>query len=240
MGGSTTLHVVSATLQRPSSFLIDAVSSGTFTNASNTYGIPAGIVISTGNVNDYNDGPNTLENNSTSYGVPATVAQNALLSPISGKSIHYDVTQLDIDFTTDTGDVFFYVTFGSEEYAEWKGSSFIDAFGLYLDDINIAYYNGNPINVNHPDMSFCPGTELDGVLSCNSPMLFSAAGLSIGDTHTLTFIIADSGDSGLDSTAFISSLGGEKPPVDVAEPATLALLGFGLAGFAVARRRKIA
>lgn len=109
------------------------MSSGTYTNVSGTYGIGSGIVISSGNVNAYNDGPNNSSSTTTAYGTLATAAQQALLFPISGQANHFDATQLDVTFTTSTGSVFFLVTFGSDEFPEFKNSSFIDAFGLYLN-----------------------------------------------------------------------------------------------------------
>lgn len=212
------------------------VSSGTFTNASNTYGIGPGIALSTGSVLDYGDGPNTEDSRSSDYGVAATTAQEALLDPITGGTLdHYDVTQLDLTFNSSTGSVFFLVTWGTEEYPEFIGSTFIDAFGLYLNGVNIAASGGQPINVDHPDMEALAGTELDGILAPgNNPvMLFSGSAMPTG--NTLTFIIADSGDGIFDATAYISSLSGMNP---IPVPAAAWLLGSGLLGLiGFARRR---
>lgn len=212
------------------------LSIGTFTNASGTYGLPAngGVVISSGDVADYEDGPNLSSSNTTDYGVPATVAQEGLLDPITGGFLnHNDVTQIDITFDMLPGfdTVFFDVVFGSDEYDEFVGSSFIDAFGLYVNGTNIASVGGLPINIDHPDMAFLPGTELDGILAPGGvPLLEFSQFVGDGSVgNILTFIIADSGDSALDSTAYITALGGSDP--DVPEPSALvALVSLGLIG----------
>lgn len=192
---------------------------GTFVNPTSTYGIGDGIVLSTGDVDDYNDGPNTDSGNTTHYGTSATPAQEALLDPITGGSFdHFDVAVMKIRFDMLPGfdEIFFNVTFGSEEYPEYVGSSFIDGFGLYVNGVNIASVDGSPVNINHPDMVAEPGTELDGVLGGSTGPFgafvhtFSA---SVNPTdNELIFIVADASDDLLDTTVYISQLGGSPPP----------------------------
>ncbi len=216
---------------------------GTYTNASGTYGIGPGIVISSGDVADYGDGPNTSGSNTTGYGVAATAAQELILDAISGASNYFDVTQIDINFSLDAlhDTVFFNVVFGSDEWAEFVGSNFIDAFGLLVNGTNVAFTGGFPINVNHPGMAAVPGTELDGILAPGgNPVLTFSSVVGFGASGTLTFIIADRGDTVLDSTAYISALGGEPPATAVPEPATGLLVAAGAAEFFRRRRRAAA
>jgi hypothetical protein len=220
-------------------------STGTYTNASGTYGIGPGIVISSGAASDYSDGPNTSTGNTTAFGASATAAQEALLDPITGGGFdHFDVTQLDVSFDMlpGFGDVFFNVVFGSEEFNEFVGSSFIDGFGLYVNGTNIASVDGLPVNINHPDFGFETGTELDGILGGADdgfgPLVHTFSAPVNPTGNLLTFIIADTSDTILDSTAYISQLGGSPPPNHNPTPATLALLAVGLAGIAYQRRRQ--
>ncbi len=212
---------------------------GTFTNASGTYGIGSGFVFSTGNVSDYSDGLNTNSQKTTAYGTPATAAQNSLLTPITGQQSQFDVAQVDIEFDLKAGfdTIFFNTVFGSEEFPQFVNSSFIDGFGLIVNGQNIAFTGGNPANINNPDFQAITGTELNGVLAPKgNPVVTFSKFLGDGKTgNKLTFIIADTSDSNLDSTAYFSALGGAVPTTKPV-PVPPAVAGVILAGGLLSRK----
>lgn len=217
VGAGGGINVTGMTLSANTSFLGE-MSSGTFTAGPGApYGLNGdGIVLSTGDVADYGGGPDTINGETTSYGVAATAAQEVLLDPITGGMLdHNDVTQLDINFDLQAGfdTLFFNLVFGSEEFPDFVGTMFIDGFGIYLNGTNIATFSGSPVNVDHPDFATTPGTELNATLAPNGdPLLTFSAPLTDGQTgNTITFIIADTFDDLLDSTVYIASLGGTPP-----------------------------
>jgi hypothetical protein len=211
---------------------------GTFTNATGTYGIGAGIVFSTGNVSDYSDGANTGPGKTTNYGTSQTAAQKSLLTAITGQQNHYDVAQIDIDFDLKAGfdTIFFNTVFGSEEFPEYVNSQFVDGFGLFVNGQNIAFSGGNPVNIKNPNFQAITGTELDGVLAPNgNPVVTFSQFLGDGKKgNKLTFIIADTSDNRYDSTAYFSALGGAVPPKPVPVPPAVA--GVILAGGLLSRK----
>jgi hypothetical protein len=156
-------------------------SSGTYTNASGTYGVGPGVVLSTGAVqgfvspdpdqredaSGYSDGADLRDNNSWGYSDPVTFLrpaspeQEALLDPITANGdpacqpscTHYDVTELIINFDMQPGvtEVSFNIVFGSEEWEEFRDSQFVDGFGMFLNGVNIASVLGQPVNIQHPE-----------------------------------------------------------------------------------------
>ena len=225
-------------------------STGTFTNQSKTYGIGAGIILSTGDVASYGDGENRFQSLTTNYalktkstpavpadplnvnpgamGVLATEAQDTLLDPLDDNNPqqpadfrHYDVTQLDIrfDMKPDYDAVYINVVFGSEEFPEFVGSRFVDAFGVYVNGVNRALVSADPgqpalpININHASMLINPGTELDGILGSGQfgqPLVHTFAALVDPTDNLVTMIIGDTEDGQWDATVYLAELTGYK------------------------------
>jgi RHS repeat-associated protein len=228
---------------------------------------PLGVVLSSGAVRDYEDGPNDgITTSGTQYSDDDINSYDFLLDQLTGNVPlpHKDVTVLEVGFTSDsTIDLVFDVVFGSEEYPRHIGS-YIDAFGLLLEDlanpgvlINLAGQpafgpdlqhatrdssngivasdvlpgtpldsNGNaytgtgetgpsrPVNVQHPQMTEMPGTELNAVFvpyGQSNPRLRIKAPVIAGHTYKLYFAITDTSDGVLDSTVYIANLGGGEP-----------------------------
>ncbi len=223
-------------------------STGTFTNPSQTYGIGAGIILSTGDVASYGDGENRFQSLTTNYalktkstpavpldplnvnpgamGVLATPEQDALLDPLDDNNPaqpadfrHFDVTQLDIRFDMKPGfdAVYINVVFGSEEFPEFVGSRFVDAFGVYVNGTNRALVSAGagepalPININHASMLVNPGTELDGILGSGQfgqPLVHTFAALVDPSDNLVTLIIGDTEDGQWDATVYLAELTG--------------------------------
>lgn len=275
-GGNTGIQVTGVTLsghqdsidlgvpEVPASFTL--TSSGTYSNASGTYGIGAGVVLTTGGVEGfsldgqqllagYGDGPNSVDSNGWPFGAtfpvtdpdqpgaPTTAAQDILLDPLTGIDPdtsqpydHFDATELLIEFDMANGfdTVSFEVVFGSEEFPEFVGSPYIDAFGLFLNGTNIAFVGGQPVNIDHPDMAAVAGTELDGILAPGGNPVLTFSGVANPTGNTLRFIVTDTSDGIYDTTVYFSALQG----LPVPEPATSALLTACAIGLLAAERRR--
>ena len=200
-----------------------AVSSGTYTNASGTYGIGPGVVLSTGDVSLCGDGPDI--DLSRAYGVPADLSTNDLLSVITGAPTHFDCTRLDIDFDLLPGydGISIDTAFASEEYPRYAGTSFNDGMGIYLNSDNIAVLDGRYLNISNPQVRSLSGTAFNGVLAPDGvPLLSFSRRLSNGAlSNHLTIVIGDASDSILDTAAYV----GNFRALPVPEPSGILVLG---------------
>lgn len=167
------------------------------------------LVISTGLASDVN-GANTSGSQGTDLGAPGVAGDSLTLSfnvptPPNAVSIAFDFTFL------------------SEEFPEFVGSGFNDFFSVRLDGTEIALDTfGNPITVNDNffDASLTPsGTIFDG----QTPPITATASLSgVSDTFNLEIQIADVGDGGFDTAAFVNNfvidvvLDGDDSPNNIA------------------------
>ena len=233
---------------------------GTFTGGGSVGGgfFDEGIILSSGNVIDA-ESPNNLGHTSTGFGGAGDSDLESLLA--SGSKTH-DAAVLTIDFESNTGDLFFNYIFASEEYNEFANSAFNDVFGFFLNGVNIALIPGtsdpvsiNTVNGGNPYGTNAQNPELfnNNDLKDGGPFFHieydgftdvftaEAMGLNAG-THTLKVAVADTADGIYDSAVFIEAGTFSGTVADantqVPEPATIAILGAGLAGMGVAARRR--
>ncbi len=229
------------------SYIGGTLASGTYTGGA-VMGIPTGIIMTSGNATLANGGTNDSDSSTGSNGTGTDADLNTLSSPFTT----FDKTILEFDFESTSGDLFFQYVFASEEYNEYANSSFNDVFGFFLDGTNIALIPGTstPVSINNINLvdnpSFFNNNDLQdgGVLpfeydGFTDIFTAEALGLTAG-THHIKLAIADAGDSILDSAVFIKggSFSSTNPGV-IPEPTSMLLLGSGLIGSVIARRRKI-
>jgi hypothetical protein len=252
-GGS--VNVVSATYSG------DSTQAGTFTNGAADIGFDQGVVLSSGNVTQIpganTNGPETLSVGLTAdddLNTDTGSAGDADIDGLVAPQVSQDASVLTIDFQfgdgSSGGDLFVSYVFASEEYIDWVDSDFNDAFGFFLDGVNIALVGGDPVTVNNINPNSNSASYINNVTNTNgypvagvmvkfdgltTVLTVSALGLSPGE-HTMKFAVADVADGLLDAAVFLQAEGfTDQPPPTVPEPSSLTLLLAGLAGVAARR-----
>jgi len=212
-----------------------AAAVGAFAGGMDVLGLPAGVVLSTGDVDSLAK-PNLWEDFSTPNLTPGDASLDALLDPQSG-GVTYDAAVLVIDFTAPSaGTLNLSFVFGSEEYNEFVDYEFNDIFAIFLDGTspadNIALTAGAcattlglPIAINSVNCGV-DGTDT-GAANCGcyrdnadasieiemdglTQVFTASAPLSAGP-HQLKIAIADVADEIYDAAAFIKCQSGEVP-----------------------------
>ena len=242
--------------------------SGTFTDggdAATGVGFESGIVLTSGVATSI-IGPNT--NGPESFGVGVVdddvstslgTAGDADLSALAGGSTN-DAAVLEFSFQfgdgSGGGDLFFNFVFASEEYIDYINSIFNDVFGFFVDGVNVALVPGtsDPITINTVNSSTNAGFYRNNVDNNNGipnlgldlafdglTTVITAQALGLGaGVHTMKFAVADTADGILDAGVFLQagSFSNEPPPKPVPEPGIIGLLGLGLIGISLTRRRR--
>lgn len=202
----------------------DNLSRGTFANGATNIGIPNGVVLCTGNVGII-PGNNTSGNANGGFGVNSP-NDTDLATLTTGDQ--FDVTKIEFNFRPTSDMVQFDFVFASEEYCEFVGTGFNDAFGFFISGpgitgtqnialipatttpvtinnvnhaSNTAYYvNNNTFNGCNGLPAFAP-TEItmDGFTS----VLTATAEVIPCSTYHIKLALADIGDASYASAVFL-------------------------------------
>lgn len=187
---------------------------------------------------------------STNTGQPGTAEFNAYgPGHITNFGSSYDVAALKVNFTlSSASQVGFNFVFGSVEYPVFT-NSFTDAFMVFLDGTGTSNQivfdsNNNAVQVGTSFANLLTTADTNTSLSNPHGLLKLQTFTEVLDagSHFLIFEVGDVNDHVLDSAVFINNLhagqGDTGTGSTVPEPSTFLLLGVGLGGLALWRRRK--
>ncbi|MCB0766404.1 MAG: choice-of-anchor L domain-containing protein, partial [Flavobacteriales bacterium] len=123
---------------------------GTFTYTGNVLGLPEGVLLTSGRINNA-VGPNNAENKT----FEANTSGNSLLNVVTGRTTR-DACLFEFDLIPSGDSLRFNFVFASEEYNEWVGSQYNDVFGFFISGPGIT---GDPGIGNDHNIARIPGTN---------------------------------------------------------------------------------
>jgi gliding motility-associated-like protein len=211
---------------------------GSFTGTGTNLGLTNGIVMTTGTVLNTGgilggDGPHG-PNDKGSAGMDNGTAGYAPLTALAGATT-YNAAILEFDFVPQSDSVKFRYVFGSDEYPEFVGGGFNDAFAFFISGPGFGgAYNmatipggGGPVsidNINNGDANTGPCQNcayyINNGIGTNAPyngsdfyiqydgftvVLEASAKVECGETYHLVISIADAGDGAYDSGIFLEA-----------------------------------
>jgi hypothetical protein len=192
-------------------------SSGTFTGGYSV-GIVDGIILTSGK-STHAEGPNERTWMTADNGLDGDADLDNLIPGFTT----FDASVLELDFTTDTGNLFITFVFASEEYNEYVGADYNDVFGFFLDGQNVAILPGTtgvPVSINSVNAGVNSNFYRDNQRDQfgNAPIYVEYDGLTTVITicifdlapgnHHIKLAIADTEERSLDSAVFIKALSG--------------------------------
>jgi hypothetical protein len=120
---------------------------GIFSGGGSIIGIQSGIIFSTGNAM-WAYGPNSLPAMSCVTGT----GSEATLQAVVGNTT-YDAVGVEFDFVPESNYIEFKYVFGSDEYNEFVGDVYNDAFGFFITSLN-----SDGLGYNQNNIAYVPGT----------------------------------------------------------------------------------
>lgn len=198
-------------------------SSGSFSGGTSVIGFNAGIVLSTGSASGVLG--NAGVTSSTCNGLPGdTDLATLAAAPVTSVS---DATVLEFDFIPAFNTITFRYVFASDEYNAYVGSTYNDAFGFFVNGVNVALIPATTTNVSINNVNDCvnPSYFIDNIGSPQGggcTVVRPAAGratamngltttltvttaVNPGITNHIKLCIADVGDCRNDSNVFIEA-----------------------------------
>lgn len=194
--------------------------SGGLTTSPGVVPSDSGVILSTGKATDFTTegpDPNISVGTTTDFSNNGTIANgNAGLTALAGNQT-YDAALLTVNFVPDGNVITMQIVFSSEEYLEWVGQGFNDIVAVWVNgtqaqltvgsgDISIDNINtgsNSNLYLDNPDTldpAAAYNTEMDGL----TVTLTLKAPVTPGETNTIIFGIADTGDGALDSNLLIA------------------------------------